>query len=126
MQSLTRDAHHYSHPPTPARQDAPATVKAAGTEDPEAYAGRGALRALALSTTSGACFISLKKEVPLRHRLHNDGLTGQSLPVSPHDIRFRVDLDLGQGIVHFEVALLNGAAPFDRDDPSLQAELMVQ
>ena len=98
---MTDTPRQYVHPASPpiAMQSltraAPFRGKAAGTEDPEAYTGAGYIRGLALSTTWGACFITLKKEVPLRHRLHNDGLTGQSVSVSRHHIRFRVDLDPG-------------------------------
>src|SRR5688572_10670931 len=88
--AVTDTPRRYVHPASPPiamqslTRDAPFRGKAAGTEDLEAYAGgvrwAGYIRGLALSTTWGACFITLKKEVPLRHRLHNDGLTGQSLP----------------------------------------------
>ena len=100
-----------------------ASSKAARSSNPEAYPKRYVEGFERRRTMLGGIFISLlEKEVALRHRKHRRRFASQPHAISRHDIGFRIDLDLGQVIIQFEIPLLHGATILYRGHSFLQTE----
>src|SRR5476651_2337280 len=90
---------------------------------------------------ANACIISLKpaftgsptsrgrqseKKIPLRHRQHLGGCAGEQLAVGAHLVGFRIDLDVGRGVVVDHAFLVDRARLLDRDELLVDAESVAQ
>ena len=67
-----------------------------------------------------------EQEIPLRHRQHLGRRAGEKFAVRGDLVGFRINGDVGRGVVVYHALFRNVAGVLDRDELLLHAELVAQ